>query len=122
MLGALVAGLGLAAAMLATRPDFPILVALFFAYGGATAPLYALGVGQTNDYIERKDFVAASGGLLFAWALGASAGPNIGAWIIEASGPKGLFIYLICVLGLIAAIAVFRMVRRPAPPVERQSK
>jgi MFS family permease len=122
MLGALLAGLGLAAAMLAARPDFPVLAALFFAYGGATAPLYALGVGQTNDYIERRDFVAASGGLLFAWALGASLGPNIGAWIIEIAGPRGLFVYLIAVLALIAGMAVFRMVRRPAPPVALQSK
>jgi MFS family permease len=122
MLGALAAALGLATAMLVTRPDFIVLVALFFAYGGATAPLYALGVGQTNDYIERKEFVAASGGLLFAWALGASAGPNLGAWMIEAAGPKGLFIYLISVLGLIAGIAIVRMVRRPAPPVAQQSK
>lgn len=122
MLGALCVALALAAAMLALRPGFPVLLVLFFFYGGATAPLYALGVGQTNDYIERRDFVAASGGLLFAWALGASAGPNVGAWIIEAAGPKGLFYYLIGVLGVIAVFTVFRMLKRPAPPAEQQSR
>ncbi len=122
MLGALLASLALAAAMLVLRPDFYVLLALFFFYGGATAPLYALGVGQTNDYIERRDFVAVSGGLLFAWALGASAGPNLGAAIIEWVGPKGLFYYLIGVLGVIALFTVFRMVRRPAPPAAQQSR
>ena len=122
MLAALGGALALATVLLLARPGFPVLVALFFVYGGMTAPLYALGVGQTNDYIERRDFVAASGGLLFAWALGASAGPNIGAWIIAWQGPRGLFVYLIAVMAVIAGFAIYRMVRRPAPPVERQGK
>lgn len=122
MLGALAAALALALTMLLAKPGFPALVALFLAYGGATAPLYALGVGQTNDYIERRDFVAASGGLLFAWALGASAGPNIGAWIIELAGPDGLFHYLIAVLATIGLTTVVRMLKRPAPPAAQQSR
>jgi MFS family permease len=123
MLAALGGALALAILLLLqTRPSFTVLVALFFVYGGMTAPLYALGVGQTNDYIERKDFVAASGGLLFAWALGASAGPNVGAWIIAWLGPQGLFVYLIGVMAVIAGFTVYRMVRRPAPPVEQQGK
>jgi len=122
MLGALVAALALATTMLVVKPGFLPLVALFVLYGGATAPLYALGVGQTYDYIERRDFVAASGGLLFAWALGASAGPNLGAWIIELAGPNGLFYYLIGVLGLIGVITVVRMLKRPAPPAAQQSR
>lgn len=122
MLAALGGALTLATVLLLAQPGFPALIALFFVYGGMTAPLYALGVGQTNDYVERRDFVAASGGLLFAWALGASVGPNVGSWIMAGIGPRGLFVYLILVLGLIAGFTLYRMVRRPAPPVEQQSR
>lgn len=123
MLAALGGALALATVLLILQqPAFVLLIPLFFLYGGMTAPLYALGVGQTNDYIERRDFVAASGGLLFAWALGASAGPNVGAWIIHWVGPKGLFVYLMAVMVVIAGFAIYRMIRRPAPPVELQGK
>ncbi|MES1152525.1 MAG: MFS transporter, partial [Dongia sp.] len=53
-------------------PDvtFPTLVAMFFVLTAFESPLYALAVGQTTDYVEKHDFVAASSGLLLAWGLG----------------------------------------------------
>jgi hypothetical protein len=51
-----------------------MLAGLIFVFEGLMAPLYGLGVGQTSDYIDKKDFVAASSGLLFAWGLGSAIG------------------------------------------------
>ncbi len=78
------------------------------------APLYALGVGQTNDYVERKDFVAASSGLLFAWGVGAVTGPTVAGAVMRVMGPKGLFVFLVAGLILVAGFVLFRMARRPA--------
>ena len=60
---ALAAGLAVAIVALGGR-SFAVLLVLTFLLGSMVAPLYALGVGQTNDYVSRKDFVAASSGLL----------------------------------------------------------
>ena len=92
--------------------SFPTILALAFCFSSATAPFYALGVAQINDYITPRDFVAASGGLLFAWALGASAGPSAAGWLMQFFGPKGLFFYLSGVLAVIALFIVYRM-RKP---------
>ncbi len=122
MLAALVIGLVFAAAMLLLGARlFPALLAIAFIYAGVTAPLYGLGAGQTNDYISPKDFVGASGGLLFAWALGASAGPIAAAGVMALAGPGGLFLYLVAVLAAIALFTIFRMLRRTGLPVAQQT-
>ena len=100
--------------------DFPAILALAFLFSSATAPFYALGVAQTNDYITSRDFVAASGGLLFAWGLGASAGPSAAGWLMQLGGPDGLFFYLAAVLAAISVFIVYRMWKRPAMPAAQQ--
>jgi MFS family permease len=100
--------------------SFPMILALAFLFSSATAPFYALGVAQTNDYITARDFVAASGGLLFGWGLGASAGPSAAGWLMQIAGPEGLFTYLAAVLAVIALFTVYRMMRRRAMPAQQQ--
>jgi MFS family permease len=93
---------------------FTWLLGMIFCLASITAPLYALGVGQTNDYIERKDFVAASSGLLFAWGVGAVAGPTLAGLVMRPLGGPGLFVFLVAALIAVALFVLFRMVRRPA--------
>jgi MFS family permease len=100
--------------------NFRAILALAFCFSSTTAPFYALGVAQTNDYITPRDFVAASGGLLFAWGLGASAGPSAAGWLMQYSGPNGLFFYLAGVLAVIAVFIVYRMIKRRAMPAALQ--
>jgi MFS family permease len=112
--------LALAILALAAR-SLPALLVLAFLFAGAMAPLYGLGVGQTSDYVAPKDFVAASSGLLFAWALGASAGPTAAAAVMALVGPGGLFVYAAVVLVAIAGFTLWRMQRRVGIPLEQQS-
>jgi MFS family permease len=100
--------------------SFAILAGLIFVFEGLMAPLYALGVGQTSDYIEKKDFVAASSGLLFAWGLGSAIGPAIAGWAIGLSGPRGLFLFMAGALAAFMTFLVIRMiVRRAKTPKEQ---
>ena len=100
--------------------SFAILAGLVFVFEGLMAPLYALGVGQTSDYIEKKDFVAASSGLLFAWGLGSAIGPAIAGWLIGLSGPRGLFLFMAGALVVFMIFLVIRMiVRRAKTPKEQ---
>jgi MFS family permease len=121
-LATMLMALAFALAILAAgERSITVLLPLAFLFGGLTAPLYGLGVGQTSDYVGPGDFVAASSGLLFAWALGASAGPAAAAAVMAGLGPGGLFVYIAAVLATIAAFTIWRMRQRGGVPLERQS-
>ncbi len=122
MLAVLVAALIFAAVLLFLQERlFSAFLTCAFLYAAMTAPLYGLGAGQTNDYVSPKDFVGASGGLLFAWAAGASVGPIAASGVMTLVGPVGLFLYLALVLAVIALFTIFRMLRRSSLPLALQS-
>ena len=93
-----------------------VLAAVGFVYSGATAPLYGLGASQTNDRMDRGDYVAASGGLLFLWSLGSSISPSLAGAVMSVLGPRGLFFYLIAILGAVAIFTAIRMLQRAEVP------
>ena len=100
--------------------SLPVLAVLAFLYGGMTSPIYGLAVAQSNDYVEKDQFVAVSSGLLIAYSLGAIAGPNIGSWAMDGAGPAGLWLYAAVVLLALGLFTVYRMRRRAPLPVGEQ--
>ena len=83
------------------------------------APLYGLGVGQATDYVEKKDFVAASSGLLFAWGVGSAIGPSVAGLVVGATGPNGLFLFLGGVNALLGLFVIWRILIRRAKSATR---
>jgi hypothetical protein len=65
--------------------------------------------------------VAASGGLLLVWAIGATIGPFGASLVMGQIGPSGLFVYLAGVAFLLAGFTRYRMARRVAKPNDQQS-
>jgi MFS family permease len=117
------AALGLAiimAVLLAVCGGAPfwVLILLGCLLSGVTAPLYGLGAGQTNDHVARSDYVAASGGLLFAWAFGSTIGPVAAGAVMTRAGPNSLFIFIAVALLLLSGFTLIRMRRRPGVQVE----
>ncbi len=102
-------------------PAFLTLLVVLFLLDGAIAPLYALGVGQTNDYTAKQDFVAASAGLLFAWGLGSAIGPTVAGFVMGWLGPFGLFWFMVGGLSLIATFVTLRILVRRALSAREQS-
>ena len=100
--------------------SFAILAVLVFLFEGLMAPLYGLGVGQAGDYIARKDFVAASSGLLFAWGVGSAIGPSIAGGMIALSGPRSLYLFMGGSMAAMALFVIWRMIRRPAKSAKEQ--
>ena len=98
------------------------LAALGFLMDAAAHPLYGLSVAQTNDYVERDQFVPAAGGLLLAYAIGASLGPIVSSQAIEAIGPQGLFAFITAALLFVAGFTFYRMRRRQAKPLAEQGE
>lgn len=115
---------GLAAAMalaFAHAPRLGVLQVLGCGLAASIAPLYGLGAGQTNDRLERSEYVAAAGGLLFLWSLGASVGPTLVGALMGPLGARGLFICLSAVLATVAAFTLIRMQMRSDVPIDHQS-
>ncbi len=100
--------------------SFAMLAGLIFVFEGLMAPLYGLGVGQTSDYIDKKDFVAASSGLLFAWGLGSAIGPAVAGGLIGLAGPRGLFLFMAGSLILFVLFLLYRMLVRRAKSAKEQ--
>lgn len=94
--------------------SYPVLFALLVLLSGVMAPLYALGVGQTSDYVAREEFVAASAGLLFVWALGAALGPVLAGALMDRLSPVGLFWYVAAIVGGLCLFTLIRMLMRKA--------
>ena len=96
------------------------LIALFALYGGLSLPIYALAIAHTNDYLDREQMVAASGGLVLASGVGSVLGPVSAAALMEIGGPAGLFWTLAAVHVAVALFALWRMAARRARPNAEQ--
>lgn len=98
-----------------------VVVLLSLVAGGIAYPLYSLASAHLNDYLDSGRVVAAGARLILINAMGAVAGPIVGAVSIQAFGPSALF----AVLGLnyfaVAAFAAYRIQRRGPAPVEERA-
>ncbi|MCB5198291.1 MFS transporter [Loktanella sp. TSTF-M6] len=80
--------------------------------GGTSNPLYALLIAYCNDYLEREDMAAASGGLLFVNGVGAILGPITLGYMLDMIGPAGYWFFLAFLMIVMGAYGLVRMVQR----------
>ncbi|WP_372804566.1 MFS transporter [Loktanella salsilacus] len=80
--------------------------------GGTSNPLYALLIAYTNDYLEKEDMAAASGGLLFINGVGAIMGPLTLGYMLDTMGPRGYWVFLGVLMFAVGMYGIFRMSRR----------
>ncbi len=80
--------------------------------GGTSNPLYALLIAYTNDYLEKDDMAAASGGLLFINGVGAIMGPITLGYMLDGMGPRGYWVFLAVLMIAVGLYGIFRMTRR----------
>ena len=99
---------------------FSVLVAITFIFGGLTVPLYALSIAHTNDFLSKREMVAASSGLQLAGGIGLTLGPVIGGIAIDVIGASGFWIYLFLIHTSLGLFGVYRMTIRTAVPLEEQ--
>jgi MFS family permease len=93
-----------------------------FFYGGLLFPLYALSVAHANDQLAPEQMLEASRGLLLVYGFGAIIGPTASGLAMSLAGPMGLPLYSAGFLLLMGLFGLYRMTRRPAPPVEEQGE
>ncbi|MDF1736986.1 MAG: MFS transporter [Minwuia sp.] len=101
-------------AMIESRNVWPLFITVAI-FGGFSIPMYSLFNAHVNDRVPLKKMVAASSGLIFLNGAGAILGPNLAALAIDLTGPKGFFITLATIHGIIGLLTLFRMLRKAAP-------
>ena len=100
--------------------SFTSLLIITFIFGGLTVPLYALAIAHTNDFLSKKEMVAASAGLQLAAGAGLTVGPLLGGLAIDLIGAAGFWIYLFVIHGSLGIFGLYRMSIRDAVPLEDQ--
>lgn len=121
LIGVVVVSAGGIAQTLVGGP-MPVLFALGFLLGGTMTTIYPICIAQAFDYLPRSSYVAASSGLLLAYAVGATAGPVAASLLMGAVGPSGLFGFIGATTIAFTAFVVYRMAMRRALPVDRQEQ
>jgi len=96
------------------------LIAAVALFGGLAFPLYSICIAYTNDHLEPKQMLAASGALVLVGGLGAVTGPLLCAVIMDAFGHQALFWSIAVIHGLTGLFAVYRMFRSAPVPMDRQ--
>lgn len=86
----------------------------FFLFGLFALPLYTLCAAHLNDSVKDRSFVAASGGLLLLFSLGAVSGSLAGSVAMDLMGPAGLFSFTAAVHGALAVFTAARLRLQPS--------
>lgn len=93
---------------------WPLLL-LIGLFGGLNLPMYSLCIAHTNDHLNPRQMIAASGTLVMANGLGASFGPLAGSLLMQALGPAGFLLGLALTHTGIGVFALYRISRRASP-------
>jgi len=112
--------IGGAGALLAffIQDSFSVILISAAILGGTSNPLYALLIAYTNDYLEREDMAAASGGLLFINGVGAIAGPITVGYMMDTLGANGFWIFSAVLMLMMGVYAAYRMTRRSRSDID----
>lgn len=89
--------------------------------GGTSNPLYALLLAYTNDYLDREDMAAASGGLLFINGLGAILGPLIVGVMMDVIGANGFWLYTAFLMLGIGSFGMYRATQRSRSDLDAEA-
>ena len=100
---------------------FTLIVVSGAIVGGMSNPLYALLIAYANDYLEKEDMAAASGGLLFINGVGAIAGPLIVGFMMDAIGDNGFWLYTAILMALVGAYGIYRATQRSREDMETET-
>ena len=111
LLMVLLASMGLMATPALANP-FPVVLVLAVILGGGITIVYPTSMAHAFDHVARERFVAASSGLLTAFAIGATIGPILASLVMGRIGPYGLFLFEGTVAGVSAAFVGYRWYRR----------
>jgi len=96
---------------------FAALIVLTLLMGGAITSIYPNSVAHAYDQLPKEQYVAASGGLLLSYSIGAIVGPTLAATAMSRGGPDALFLEAALCGLLLLLFLLYRARARPQVPV-----
>lgn len=90
-------------------------------FGGFALPLYSLSTAHANDRCPAGMHVTMAVTLLLIYAVGAAAGSQISAAIVDAWGAPWFFTYTCVVHGVFLVFVAIRTRQRSEVPAEKRS-
>ncbi|CAE6911900.1 MFS transporter [Pseudomonas marincola] len=89
----------------------PLLMGLFFIWGGLTFAIYPIAVAKLIDQLHSDEILAGSSSLLMVNGIGSVCGPLLVGVLMEHLGAHALPLYFAVVLGLLGAYTFYRLRR-----------
>ncbi len=86
-----------------------LLLALGLMFGGLALPGYSLAAAHAYDKTSLADMVPTAATILLANAVGAVIGPLLAALVMDALGPRALFLFTAVVEAALAAYVFYRI-------------
>ncbi len=95
-----------------------LLVGFGFVYGALALPGYALAAAHAYDKTDTSDMMSTAATVLLANAVGAVIGPLLAPAVMDALGPRSLFLFNAVVAAALAGYVFYRIKVQPslAPP------
>lgn len=84
-----------------------------FLFGLTTFPIYSVATAHGSDFARTDQMVELSAAFMFLFALGAIASPVVASALIEAYGPKALFLFIALAHVVLTVVSLLRMASRP---------
>ncbi len=84
-------------------------------FGLTTFPIYSVAAAHAHDFANDDERVELSAALMFYFAVGAIAAPFIASWLIDAFGPRALFMMIAAGHLVLVMFGLTRMRVRPSP-------
>ncbi|MBU1176114.1 MAG: MFS transporter [Alphaproteobacteria bacterium] len=98
-----------------------LLYALFGFYGLAAYPVYAIAVAHANDHARDGEFAVIASGMLLIYGTALAVGPILASFIMEFTGPIGMFMVTATFHLLLAGFAFLRIRMRDPVPAEARA-
>ncbi|WP_421879349.1 MFS transporter [Pacificispira sp.] len=109
--------------VLAVSPGLPLWIttAIVFVVGGFAMSIYPVLLSHAGDFVPPSKMVPLCATLMLAFAFGMTLGPITASALMDLVGPNGLYMHSIFFCGFFILFALYRMIRRSAPPTEARS-
>ncbi|GHA97084.1 MFS transporter [Modicisalibacter luteus] len=96
------------AALMPLAPNKPVLMGLFFVWGGLSFSIYPLAVAQLIDQLHPDEVVSGSADMLVMQGAGSAIAPILAGAIMNVLGAEVLPLYIAAMLALLGVYALYR--------------
>lgn len=96
--------------------SFPVVVAIFMVWSGATESMYAISSAHANDRARQDELVTLSSSMLFAWSLSGVVVPAAATLLMGPLGTEAFMFVAVTVALLFGAFVAWRIAAQPRRP------